>query len=304
MKTKNSISSALLTKILNEMKPSEKELKELKDIESKRDQEGFDSKLKILEKKYESMQLADIKTIDPKSINNQALRRANALPVKDSSTIHGTITGMLNEIKSDIVIPLCCQGLTVYGAMSGPNVTSVYRGILGANGYNDDEYSVFNAGKTKGKGRVPVSGYMDLLFSADLKLKGKYCLLIPQSHVYNIGSVRVIGRGNSSTCYDSKVWVTYIYSLYCNDNQIEIVKNDIHYDGTRSEDRTSEYNVQFDIPPRYLYFNAPENSRVELIHRLEVYTEANEDGKVYSNVGTFGFVANFLSDYDTFVIKV
>jgi hypothetical protein len=75
------------------------------------------------------------------------------------------------------------------------------------------------------------------------------------------------------------------------------------YDGTRSEDRTKVFWHELEILP--LYVLVPANAGDELLvrFRLQVDTEANEDGIAIAVVDYFGFPANLKSDYDSVVTK-
>jgi hypothetical protein len=77
----------------------------------------------------------------------------------------------------------------------------------------------------------------------------------------------------------------------------------IHYDGTRSEDRTTNFNNDLVLDPRYLFFHANAGEGITLDFRLEADTAANEDGIAIVVVDAFGFPANTKRDYDTFAVR-
>ena len=108
---------------------------------------------------------------------------------------------------------------------------------------------------------------------------------------------------NNTTSYDAKVWVDYYQVISVGDTLVEISGGEIHYDGTRSEDRTMNFNADRNLPPRYLFFNAPRaGDTLSLSLRIEVDTAANEDGLATGVIDMFGFPANTTHDYDSFVI--
>jgi len=77
----------------------------------------------------------------------------------------------------------------------------------------------------------------------------------------------------------------------------------MHYDGTRSEDRTKEFRHDIAVDPQYslVYGNAGDELLVRF--RLQVDTEANEDGIAIAVIDFFGFPANTKGDYDTVITK-
>ena len=187
--------------------------------------------------------------------------------------------------------------------MSGPDLFDVRNGLLGAIRLADDEYTISNPGNTTGKTRVHLNGQMHLSFSAVLPKTGRYCLLMPAGNLWMHGHSRVVGHGNSTTSYDAKVWVNHYMVLQVGGRLLEIAGGQIHYDGTRSKDRTRNFNNDLVLDPRYLFFQANGGDELTLDFRLEADTAANEDGIAIVVVDAFGFPANTKRDYDTFAVR-
>jgi len=292
------------------MEPSLKEKDHLKALEKDGKYEELEKFQMKLDSKYDSMSLDDIEKIDKKIINNAAIRVADTefltnIKKANQLSINNTLSSILlgNQIQCNCIFPFVFQSLKVYDHMTGPNMFEVERGILGINRYYDGEYRVYNSGDTVGKGRVSMVGHGDLTFKADITTGGRYCLLMPAGYLLIRGKSRVKGQGNYTTCFDSKVWINFWSILHVNGNIIEMSGGQIHYDGTRSEDRTKYFISDRVLSPRYIFFNAQNNSYIELILRIEIKTAANEDGKAWGTIDQFGFYANTKSDYDTMVIK-
>lgn len=96
------------------------------------------------------------------------------------------ISGLVNieEVSCDCVIPFCFDWMRINGHISGPPMSEVTRGIIGANRYYDHEYRVYNSGDTVGKGRVHRVGSLDILFSAIIPANDRYCLLLPVGDLF------------------------------------------------------------------------------------------------------------------------
>jgi len=290
------------------LRPTEDELAKVKAAE--RDPQKFVQVLGKLDRKYKVRSLETL-GVDKKLINPQASRAATK---EITPTLQRTIMpsgfgviGQLvtsNQLACDCLVPFSFRGLDVYNSMSGPEMYEVTRGIIGANRYGDNEYSVWNPGDTTGKTRVHLFGQMHISFSADLPQAGRWCLFHPSGFLDIHGHSRVVGHGNSTTSYDAKVWIDYFQVLEVGGTLIEISGGEIHYDGTRSEDRTKYFDADRYLPPRYLFFNVPRAGDTLLLTlRIEVDTAANEDGLALGVIDQFGFPAVLSHDYDTFVIK-
>jgi hypothetical protein len=117
------------------------------------------------------------------------------------------------------------------------------------------------------------------------------------------GHSRVVGHGNSSTSYDAKVWVKHFMVLRAGGRLLEIAGGQLHYDGTRSADRTRNFENELVFAPRYLFFQANRDDKVTLEFCLDVDTAANEDGIAIVVIDAFGFLANLTNDLDTFMVK-
>jgi hypothetical protein len=306
MKEKTNLNFVDLT---SKMRIFEDEQKKISEFERTKNSDNLSRTLIQLDKKQAGIGIADIKLIDKKTINYEAARvlEPSSASISEAAIqLQPSITSELlglKEISCDCIIPFCFDQLRANGKISGPSNNNVTRGVIGANRYYENEYRVFNAGDTKGKTRIHSVGSLDILFSAEIPKNGRYCLLMPVGKLWIRGKSRVVGQGNSTTSYDSKVWVDYFSILHVEGNIIESSHADIHYDGTRSEDRTKYFSKDISFSPRYLFFNANAQQKVELILRIQIDTAANEDGKAWGYVNLFGFPANMKTDYDTMIIK-
>lgn len=302
-------SKVLIDELLAKLSPSKKELKQLSDLEKAGKLDSFNKMASKMDKSYACLKLADIPGIDKKKINPKATILASGLSIKDliakqAGVFNSALTDLLEqEHGCDCIIPFCFTGLTVNSAISGPGNNDVTRGVLGAQAWYDGEYEIFNPGDAEGTTRVPVDGSLDINFQAQISKNGTYLLLMPTGTIFIIGSTYVHGHGNSTTCYDAKIWVNYYQFLNSGNNQIEMTGNEIAWDATRSEERTKWFNQEIYLPPRYLSIGASANSTIDLILRCKVYTEANSDGKVKGKISRFGFLANTKDDYNTLAIK-
>ncbi len=308
MDKEKSVKQDPLAKLFTGLRPTEDELAKIKAAE--RDPQQYVRLLGDLDRKYKVRSLETLK-VDRKLINPQAFRSATeglttayqrvAIP-SGFSVIGQLFTD--NQLACDCVVPFRFRRLDVYSSMSGPEQNQVARGMLGAMRWNANEYTVWNPGDTTGKTRVPLYGQMHISFSADVPQAGRWCLIHPSGSLFIRGHSRVVGHGNMTTSYDAKVWVDYYQVLEVGGTLVEISGGGIHYDGTRSEDRTTYFNADRYLPPRYIFFNAPHAGDTLLLTlRIEVDTEANEDGIATGVIDQFGFLANSTGDYDTFVIK-
>jgi hypothetical protein len=289
------------------LRPTNEEMAALKEAE-KRNPAEFVRRLAELDRKYKVRSIETLQ-IDKKIINHEATSRAPQQATPYAQYPPPSIAEMLNklslskELACDCVVPFMFRRLDVYTNMSGPETDQVRQGILGAYRRYTNEYSVWNPGDTTGKTRVHIAGQMHISFSARLPQAGRWCLLYPSGQLWIRGHSRVVGHGNSTTSYDAKVWVDYYQVLQSGSQLLELSGGEIHYDGTRSEDRTRYFNEDRQLLPRYLFFNAQANDELLLTLRLEVDTAANEDGLATGVIDIFGFPANTPRDYDTFVVK-
>lgn len=306
MKNKNELDFLDLT---SKMRIFESDFKKISELEKLNDMDNLSKALIQLDKKQSGVTLSDIAGIDKKVMNYEAIKVKDValinLQEATMQPITSAISGLINikEISCDCVIPFCFDQMRVYGDISGPAMSNVTRGIIGANRYSENEYRVYNGGDTNGKGRVHKIGSLDILFSAIIPNNGRYCLLLPVGNLLIGGYSRVLGHGNMTTCYDSKIWVDYFSILHIAGTILEVSHADIHYDGTRSEDRTKGFGKNISLEPHYLFFNADAGQKIELILRIQVDTAANEDGKTWGIVNIFGLPANTKTDYDTMIIK-
>lgn len=210
-------------------------------------------------------------------------------------------------IRCNCMVPFMFQRLDAVAPMSGPDRTGVANGVLGALRVETGQYEVDNTGDTEGKTRVPRTGQLDITFAASLGAPGRYCLIVPSGMLSIRGRTRVVGHGNATTSYDAKVAVDYYQLLTLDDGSaatlLELDGVSIHADGTRSEDRTQSFSRDLELPARYLFIDVDVRRELTLALRLQVHTEANEDGIAIGIVDEFGFLANSSHDCDTFAIR-
>lgn len=301
----------LVDRLLGGLRTSQADIDRLKALESSGKADQLVRAQVALDKKQALRGLGKLDGLDRAKVNPAAFRliddaeRAAASAIQKARIGPSLIAGLLadGEIACECLVPFKFNGLHVYGSMSGPSLTDVRNGILGAIRLADDEYTVSNPGNTTGTTRVPLAGQMHLEFSATLPTGGRYCLLMPTGQLWVRGHTRVVGHGNYSTCYDAKVWVHQFLVLVVGNTLLEMSGGEIHYDGTRSEDRTKFLYRDVMMDPRYVFFSANAGDLLTLTLRLEVDTEANEDGIAIGVVDMFGFPANMKDDYDTFAIR-
>jgi hypothetical protein len=310
MKTMKAASKVVIDELLSKLRPSNEEFKQLIALQKAGKMDAFNSLAIKLDKKYGAMKLSDIPKVDKKLINNKAVIVATGQSIKDLAiaqlgTVNAALSGLLEQEQScDCIVPFCFTGLTINSPMTGPANNDVTRGVLGAQAWYDGEYELFNPGDTDGTTRVPMVGSLDINFQAQITRGGNYLLLVPTGGLDIVGWTYVHGHGNSTTCYDAKVWVRYFQILASGNNLVEMTGNDIAYDGTRSEERTKWFNQELYLPARYLTVGASANSTIDLILRCEVHTEANSDGKAKGKIACFGFLANTKDDYNTIAVRV
>src|SRR5262245_58737452 len=309
MSKERSLKRDPLARLFAALRPNKDELAELKAAERSKDLEQFVRRLGELDRKYKMRSLETL-VVDEKLINTEAFRPASeeikpAYPVQSHfEAIVGQLAAS-KQLACDCIVRFWFRRLNVYNNMSGPERNEVARGLLGARRDYANEYSVWNPGDTDGKTRVHINGQMHITFDSGIPEAGRWCLILPSGNLYVRGHSRVVGHGNMTTSYDAKVWVDYYQVISVGDTLVEISGGDIHYDGTRSEDRTMNFNADRNLPPRYLFFNAPRaGDTLSLSLRIEVDTAANEDGLATGVIDMFGFPANTTRDYDSFVIKV
>lgn len=296
--------------LFSPLHPTEAELAAIRKAERAGDLQEFVKKVGELDRKYKVRSLDALKNVERGIMKADTFRRATwegRMPAERpiAGQIGSILGGLLggNELACDCVVPFRFRRLDVYTNMSGPETAGVRSGILGANREYTNEYTVWNPGDTDGKARVHLPGQIHISFSAQLPRGGRWCLLLPSGDLWVRGHSRVVGHGNSTTSYDAKVWVDYYQVLVVGNTLLEMSGGPIHYDGTRSEDRTRNFDSDRYLQPRYTFFNAQPGDQLELTLRLEIDTAANEDGLATGVVDYFGFPANTDMDYDTFVIK-
>ena len=295
--------------LTSKMRIYESDVKQINEYERSKDIEKLTSALISLDKKQSGIDLSDVIGIDSKTINYEAIKVSES----KSFNVHEAAMQMnpsilshlilIEEIECDCIVPFCFDRMKVNGNINGPATNDVTRGVIGANRYYETEYRIYNSGDTSGTTRVHKVGSLDILFSAIIPSDDRYCLLHPVGDIWIRGKSRVLGHGNSTTCFDSKIWVDYFSFLHLDGNIIESAHKDIHYDGTRSEDRTKYFSKDIKLTPHYLFFNANAGQKIELLLRIQIDTAANRDGKTWGWINIFGLPANMKSDYDTMIIK-
>lgn len=295
--------------LTSKMRIFDSDFKKISEIEKSGDLKKLSDALIRLDKKQAGISLKEIAGFEKAVINDSAIKvkESSVLSLNESAVnIKSSVLAGLfasNKLKCECIAPFSFNQLRVLDSISGPATSDVTRGVIGAKRYYDYEYKIYNSGDTNGTTRVHMVGSLDILFSAAIPSTGRYCILLPVGDLWISGLSRVLGHGNSSTCYDSKIWVDFFSFLHLDGNILESSHSDIHYDGTRSEDRTKSFFKIITFDPRYLFFNANAGQTLELILRLQIDTAANEDGKTWGYVNLFGFPANNKTDYDTMIIK-
>jgi hypothetical protein len=294
-------------RVLETLRTSEEEFARLKAIERSGDVAEYAKAMGALEKRQALRGLATVKGLDKGKINGAAFRAADdpLLRRATPNVAPALVAGLLQSrrVACDCLVPFGFASLKTFGALSGPDLTDVRNGILGAVRLTDAEYTVNNPGTTDGKTRMPLNGQMHLTFTASIPTTGRYYVLLPAGNLWVRGHTKVVGHGNATTSYDAKVWVDYYQLLYHEGDLLEIAGGGIHYDATRSESRTKYFNQDVVLEPRYVVFQAAAGEQLVLSLRLELDTEANEDGVAVAVVDYFGFPANLETDYDTFLIR-
>ncbi len=287
-----------LARLFAGLTPTESELARLRNAE--KNPQRHDQLLRALDKKYDRRQLTEL-GIRQDRINPGAFSQATA--VLSASRIPDLLqqAGPTPTPQQQPPVPFTFRRLDVYNSMSGPELSDVHLGILGAARESANDYTVWNPGDTSGTTRVHIGGQMHISFAAEIPKTGNWYLLHPAGTVVIRGHSRVVGHGNSSTCYDAKVRVNYYQVLEVGTQLLEIAGGEIHYDGTRSEDRTRDFSADMELPARYVPFHANQGETLLLTLRIEVGTEANEDGLATGVIDMFGLPANRASDYDTLV---
>jgi hypothetical protein len=296
-----------LAKLFEKLHPTKDEIAKVE--AAAKDPDEFIRLVRKLDNKYKVRSLEAI-GVDQKLINAEASRPASAemkqsyrVPAQSGFAMAGELL-TTKKLACDCVVPFKFQGLDVYNNMSGPEQNEVARGVIGASRYGPNEYTVWNPGTSSGTYRAHIYGQMHISFGAKIPKKGRWCLIHPSGLLFINGHTRVVGHGNWSTCYDAKVWIDYFQVLEVGGNPVEISGGEIHYDGTRSDDRTKYFDADRYLPPRYVFFDVPhDGDDLLLTLRIEVDTAANSDGLATGVIDTFGFPANVSFDYDTFVIK-
>jgi hypothetical protein len=310
----NETRAARFSELFASLRPSDEEIDALRKVERSGDVEQFTNQLAALDRKYKVRSIERLKGIEKQRINQRASRRA--LKQIDRSQVVSVAMPNLGVLATladafgtkrlacDCVVPFAFAGVTVSGSMTGPEPTQVARGVIGIARDYSDEYTVSNWGDTSGKTRVPLGGQIHITFEAQLPQAGRWCLIHPAGYLFVQGQSRVVGHGNATTSYDAKVWFHYYQLLYTDSGTlIEISGGQVHYDGTRSEDRTKYFDASRELLPRYVFFDVQQPSTLVLSLRLEIETEANEDGIAIGVANLFGFPANRTQDYDTFVVR-
>ena len=291
------------------------ELSLLKELERSGSRAELDRALTALDKKQSVRALRSFQAVDPRVVNQGAIRiddggggavlHEEPHLRRDSSLLANLFEQ--HELGCDCVEAFSFAAVKAYGAMTGPSpLGDVRGGWLGARRLAPGEYEVVNPGSAdSGTTRVPLGGQIYITLLGHLPADGRNYLLMPAAKLQISGSTRVVGHGNSTTSYDAKAWVRF-YSLLRMDGAatvIECTGGEVHYDGTRSEDRTKSFSSVVTFEPRYFGIDGNAGDRALWELRLEVTTEANEHGIATVAVDVFGFPASTKSDYDMIIVK-
>lgn len=230
------------------------------------------------------------------------------IPTKPSLRTSAAVLAELfheRQVSCDCLAPLRYTGLKVYSDMLGPEQWDVTRGIVGAIRQNPNEYEVNNLGETTGTTKISMRGQMHIVFECIVPRPGRWCLIHPSGNLFVRGHSRVVGHGNSTTCMDAKVWVDYYQVLELGPTILELSGGQIHYDGTRSEDRTKNFVSDVELPPRAVFFQSTRAGEILMLtFRIEVQADANEDGIACGAIDMFGLPAVCATDYDSFIVEM
>jgi hypothetical protein len=306
----NSHHIATIQRILAQLRPSTQELAAVKRLEEPGKEDQFAVAIRKLDKKYDHVVLQKAPGLDQKAMKPAPLPAIH-VPAFDPYEYPKAKGGipfagpqMGSPPGSSYVFPFTFRSLNISGSITGPETSEVRGGMLGAGRLNDEDYTLTNLGDTDGTTRVPLRGDLLIVFRGQIREKGTYALMLPTGNLMVFGSTRVIGHGNSSTCYDSKASVNVAHFLIAGEECIETTCWDIHSDRTPSEDRTKEFGAWIPYETRYVRFNAVAAMDVNMYIILSAYTEANEDGKAWVNVRHLGFPAVNTTDYDTMITRI
>jgi hypothetical protein len=220
--------------LLGGLRTSQEEVAALQALEQSGNKAEFTRALIDFEKRETLRSLESLQGFDREKFNPRAYRlaaTAEQMPVKQmraavASAGPSILAGLVaeNAAECDCIVPFKFSGLRTYGAMTGPDLDDVRNGMLGATCSAPGEYTVSNPGNTTGTTRTPMNGQMWLSFTAQLPKKGSHYLLMVAGDLWVQGHTRVVGHGNSSTCYDAKVWVKYFMVLVAGPRLIEIAE--------------------------------------------------------------------------------
>jgi len=300
---------AAMQYLMAQMQPSDVERATLKRLERQVSAAELERAVARLDRKYEKLTLDQVPGIDRKLVNakpaimKDVLGRERVAFQKSVSAFDDLVGLVTQEATANCLIPFTFQALQIYGGITGPAISDVRQGMLGAGRQADGEYTLTNLGDTDGKGRVPIDGQLAIVFGAEIPQAGTYYLLMPSGLFFVNGSTRVKGHGNFTTCYDSKASVQMVQSLYAGETCLEYSGPwSIHSDGTRSEDRTKYFDKDIQYDSRFIQFYASGPCYLTLYYWLFGHTECNEDGKAWVTIDLFGFPANTKHDYDTLVV--
>ena len=295
--------------LLNGLWTTETEWKKLRTLEKNGQAGVYARALARLDKKQALRGLKDIKGLDRKKVKPAGLWGAPSgsvgLAAPQMAAPSATLLELLAQKKAacDCVIPCTFSGFRTYGAMNGPDADDVRQGILGACRLAAGEYTLSNCDNSDGTWRFPLGGSMQLFFSGVIPRSGQHYLLLHPGLFWVKGHGRVVGHGNMTTGYDAKVWVDHYMIIDVNGAIVELSGGEVLYDGTRSDDRRTDFRLECPVESRYVSFYARKDDVVTLSFRLNANTEANADGIATIVVDYYGFPANTKKDYDTLIVR-
>ncbi len=281
----------------------------LVDLERSKDPKKFARAMTVRDKRDALGRIEFLEHGDRATLNREALvpiaaseQAVHVGPAADIAALLVHLAG-IGQLGCNCVTPFKFESVTVGDAMSGPELTDVRNGVMGAFRRVEGEYTVTNTGETDTTTRVSRAGSISINFSAAAPASGNYYLLLPGANLLARGYTRVIGHGNYSTSYDAKVFVDTETILEVGSLVVENTLQRVHDDGTRSEDRTTFFDRSFALAPRWVRFQAGANALVSMKYVLVVDTEANVDGLAIGVVNRFGFLANSKNNYGTLLIR-
>ncbi len=307
MKIEKGMKSDAFIELMTKVHTSADEATALRALEQSGKSTEFKEALLALDRKERLKQLKDLKGVDQKKLSPNAFRVMTSLdqaaltPARWQKTRTWAIETLIPvPFKEEYYTPLAYSGAYVSNAMTGPNKPDPknFDGIMGVVRAHNGEYTVSNPGDPSwGKTRVSISGQVSIDYSGVLPRTGNYSLYLDSNLLLIKGFTRVIGEGDSTCSYDAKVWVRLGVGVEVAGTLVDYSDEQIHYDGTRSENRGVNFNEPRLVEYRSVNLTGNAGDAVKLKFLLDIEASANREGLAAGVVDTFGFVANTPEDY-------